>query len=258
MASAPTPAARPARRGRGWVVVIAIVALLAVGAWFAGEAIARTVVERTIRTQVISNLALPSDQVIDVDLPGPVLPQLIGGRLGEIGVRSDDVELGAFRGDVEVAAFDVPIRGGDVRNATALVRVDDEDLRHLMSSVAEFPVEALGIAAPDVTATVELSLFGAAVPIGVSLTPSADDGALVLTPASIQVAGADVTADELRRQFGILSNAVLRDWPVCIAQYLPAGMTLTDVAVDDDELVARFAIADAILRDRALLEKGTC
>jgi len=246
------------RRGWGWLVALLIIVLLGIGAWFAGETIARSVVEGTIRTQVVSQLGLPADQEIDVDLPGAVLPQLISGQLGELRISSEDVTLGLFRGDVTVEAFDVPIRGGDVRDATAVVRIDEEELRHLMSGVEGFPADALGIEAPDVTASTELSLFGAAVPIGLSLTPSADEGALVLTPASIQVAGADVTADELRRQFGILSNAVLRDWPVCIAQYLPAGMVLTDVAIDGAELVARFAIADGILSDPALLAKGTC
>ncbi|MET0296037.1 MAG: DUF2993 domain-containing protein [Microbacterium sp.] len=256
LVSSPEPRRR--RRAWPWLVAFGIVIVLAVVAWFAAEAIARDLVIKTVKTQITSNLAVPADQEIDVDVPGAILPQLIGGSLDEIRISSDDIAVGTFEGDIVVEATDVPIRGGEIGAGTAVVRLDEEQLRQLMTSVDSFPSESLGIAEPDVTASIELSVFGVAVPVGVSLTPSAAEGDLVLSPASIQVAGADVTADELRRQFGILSNAVLRDWPVCIAQNLPAGLALEDVEVDGDEVVARFSVAPTILSDPAMREKGTC
>ena len=50
-------------------------------------------------------------------------------------------------------------------------------------------------------------------------------------------AGAEITADSLRQQFGRLANVVLRDWTVCLAQYIPAGLTLTTVTVEDRKSV---------------------
>jgi hypothetical protein len=246
------------RRVWPWLVAFGIVVVLAIGAWFLGEMIARDIVEKTIRTQVTSNLAVPADQEIDVDVPGAIIPQLIAGRLDEVRVSADDVAIDAFAGDVAVELRDVPIRGGEVRDGTATVTLDQTQLRRLMAQVDGFPSEALGIDDSFVTASMELSLFGASIPIGFSLTPSAAEGELVLTPESLQVAGADVTVDELRRQFGILSNAVLRDWPVCIAQYLPAGLALDTVDVVGDDLVARFSIADTIITDPAMTAQGTC
>lgn len=246
------------RRAWPWLVAFGIVVVLAVVAWFAAEAIARDLVIKTVRTQISTNLALPADQQIDVEVPGAIIPQLLGGSLDEIRISSDDVAVGTFQGDIVVEATDVPIRGGVIGAGEAVVRMDEEQLRLLMSSVESFPSESLGIAEPDVTASVELSVFGVAVPVGISLTPTAAEGDLVLTPASLQVAGADVTADELRRQFGVLSNAVLRDWPVCISQYLPAGLVLQDVQVDGDEVVARLSVEPTILSDPAMREKGTC
>ncbi len=127
-----------------------------------------------------------------------------------------------------------------------------------MANVDGFPEETLGIAEPDVTMSTELSLFGVAFPIGVSLTPSASDGALVLTPAALQLAGADITAEQLRGQFGALSGAVLRDWPVCVAQFLPAGLVLSSVEVSGDELVAGFDVEPTILSDPAMQARGSC
>ena len=89
-------ASAPRRRSRRWPWLIAVLAVvvLAVGAWFAGEYIARGIVERTIRDQVASRLDIPADQHVDVDVRGQVIPQLIGGRLDDVTVSAPDVSLG--------------------------------------------------------------------------------------------------------------------------------------------------------------------
>lgn len=250
--------AAPRRRVWPWLLAFGIVIALAVVAWFAGEAIARQIVTGVVRDQVRSQLALPSDQPIDVEIPGALIPQLIGGTLGELTVASDDVEVGRFTGDVSVTAQDVAIRGDSMGGATATVTLDEEQLRGLVSTIEGFPADTLGIDAPAVTMRTELQLFGVGVPVGVALTPTAADGDIVLTPSSLEVAGADVGADALRAQFGAVADVVLRDWTVCVAQYLPAGVTLTDVAVDGEQLVAHFDVDGRIATDPALRANGTC
>lgn len=259
--------ARPAepepRRRRSpwpWIITAVIVIGLAVGAWFLAESIARGLVERTIRDQVVTQLALPADQEVSVDIDGAVLPQLIGGRFDEISLASDDVVFGSLTGDIAITAEGVGFRDGvEAESAAATVTLDEAQLRALMATVDGFPAESVGLAEPDVTMSMELSFFGVTFPIGVSLTPGASElGELVLTPSSLQVAGVDVTSDELKRQFGILSNTVLRDWTVCIAQYIPAGITLTSASVQGDVLVAELDIDGRIASDPALREKGTC
>src|SRR6188768_4196113 len=60
-ASAP-PEPRRRHSAWPWIISIVIVMGLAVAAWFAAEWVARGIVERTIREQIITNLALPADQ----------------------------------------------------------------------------------------------------------------------------------------------------------------------------------------------------
>src|SRR6478609_1850844 len=100
--------AAPKRRRRAWPWIVALIVVvgLAVAAWFAGEWIAREVVTKTIREQVITQLSLPADQQVDVTVEGAVLPQLIRGSLDDVTISSDDVELEAFSGDVTVHAQD--------------------------------------------------------------------------------------------------------------------------------------------------------
>ena len=252
---------QPKRRRRAWpwIVAVLIVAGLAVGAWFAGEAIARQVVTTTIREQVITQLSLPADQQVDVDVTGAVLPQLIGGALDDVTVASDDVTLGSVSADVSVHATGIPIRGdAPARSASATVRLDQDQLRGLLATIGELPLETVEISEPSVTADVALELFGARVPIAVELTPAAVDGDVVLTPSSLQLAGATITAEDLRDRFGGAADLVVKDYTVCVAQYLPAGVTLSGLSVDGAEIVADLAVDGAIVTDPALQANGTC
>jgi uncharacterized protein YpmS len=254
----PEPARRR-RRAWPWVVAFIIVAVLAVGAWFAAEAVARNIVENTVRTQIAERLSLPADHEIDVEVPGMVLPQLIGGSLNEITVSSQDVPVGTFEGDVTVTATDVPVRdASDIGSATATVTLDQAQLQSLLSSIDQFPAEGVTLADPDVAVQTQLQLFGVEFPVGVALTPSVADGDIVLTPASFDVAGAQIDAAQLAQRFGALADVVVRDWTVCIAEYIPAGVTLTDVHVDGDVLVADADVDGGIVSDTELQENGTC
>jgi LmeA-like phospholipid-binding len=255
-------AAEPPRRRRRawpWIVAFAIVIGLAIVAWFAGEAIAKDIVTKTIRDQVVTQLSLPADQEMQVDIASPIIPQLIAGTLSEVTITSEDVPMDSFVGDVTVSAQDIPIRGGgEMGSGTATVVLTEEQLRTLMATVDDFPVDSVGLEAPDVTMSTELSVFGLSIPVAAALTPSAVGGDIVLTPASLQLGGAEIGAEDLRDRFGRLAETVLRDWTVCIAQYIPAGLTLTAVAVDGEQVVADFDIDGAIISDPALQANGTC
>lgn len=251
--------AKKRRRVWPWIVALVVVAGLTVGAWFAGEWIARDIVTNTIREQVITQLSLPADQQIDVVVEGAVLPQLIRGSLDDVTVSSEDVALDAFVGDVTVHAQDIALRDASgAAEASATVVLDEEQLRTLLSTVQDFPTESLALAEPDVTMSTELSVFGLAVPVGVALTPSAVDGDIVLTPASLQVAGNQISAADLSDRFGGVADAVLRDWTICIAEYVPAGVELSAIEVSGDQVVADLDIDGAIVSDPALQETGAC
>lgn len=247
------------RRVWPWIVAFVIVAGLAVAAWFAADLIARQVITGVVREGVRTQLSLPADQQIDVELAGAVVPQLISGSFDEVTISSDDVEFGGVTGDVTVAARDVAVSTDfSMSGATATVALDEAQLRTLLSSVDGFPADTVALAEPNVTMSVELQFFGAGIPVGVGLTPSAAEGDIVLTPDALQVGGSTVSADALRQQFGALADAVLRDWNVCIADQLPAGLTLTDVDVTGGELVADFDVDARIATDPALRANGTC
>lgn len=59
-------------------------------------------------------------------------------------------------------------------------------------------------------------------------------------------------------QFGAIASTVVRDWDVCIAQYLPKALTLTGVGVETDAVTADFEISSDILTEPSARENGTC
>ncbi|QKJ19911.1 LmeA family phospholipid-binding protein [Microbacterium hominis] len=248
----------PRRRVWPWLVTFGVVVALGIVAWFAVESAARDIVEGAIADEVRDQLSLPASQEIEVGIDGAVIPQLVRGSFDEITLASEDVAVGSFVGDVVVTAQGVPIRGGALAGAQGEVRVDSAQLQRLLSGVEGFPAESADISGGEVTISTELSVLGVAVPVGVGLVPSAAEGALVLTPQSLQVAGADISAEGLRDQFGVVADLVLRDWTVCIAERMPAGLTLTSAAVDGGELVAQFAVDGNISVDATLREPGSC
>ena len=234
------------------------VALLAVAAWFAGEYVARGIVERTIREQVVEQLQLPADQQIDVDIAGPILPQLIVGSLADLTISSDDVPLDGIAADISVNAQDVNIHGGDWSGGYATVSLDETQLRALLAGIDGFPAESVSIDAPHVRAEFTLQLFAFDVPIGVALTPTAAGGDIELTPASLRLGDTEVTAQSLRDQFGSVADAALRTWDICIADRLPRAVELTGVEATRDRIVADFEISSAIVNDAEAQQKGSC
>lgn len=254
-----TDAVAPRRRSGRWIAVLIVLVVLVAGAVVAAEFIARSVVTNTVRSLVVKNVGIPDGQEVDVTVAGIVLPQLLSGRLDDVSVRSDDVTLGPLTGDVLVEMQGVPVSGGAAATGgSASVRLDEGQLRTLLAQIPDFPSGTVGLAAPEVTFQSELSLFGVGVPVGVAVTPGATQGDITLTPASFDLAGNTIDADTLRAQFGGVADAVLGTRSLCIADRLPAALTLTSATVQGQTLVAAFDLAGGVLNDPSLQANGSC
>ncbi|MDQ1113144.1 hypothetical protein QE418_002592 [Microbacterium testaceum] len=254
-----TDATAPRRRTGRWIAVLVVVVVLLAGAVVAAEFIARSVVTSTVRSLVVKNVGLPDDQNVDVSVSGLVLPQLLGGRLDEVAVSSNDVTLGPITGDVRVDLRGVPVSGDAAADGgVASVRLDQDHLKTLLAEVPDLPASTVTMAAPDVNLETSLSLFGIAIPVGVGVTPGAAEGDLTLTPSSFQVGGNAIDADTLRGQFGSVADSLLKTTSLCIADRLPRGLTLTSATVQGQDLVATFDVAGGILNDPALQSDGAC
>ena len=254
----------PKKRRRVWpwlvaaaavVIVIVIVVVVVVIV----ETVLRSTIEAGIADQVRTSLELPADQPVDVSVEGALTLQLLTGSLDDLRLSSDDVPLGPTTADVDVALQGVSTTAPyTVGAGVATVTLDQAQVAALTDSVAQIDIVELTLEDPAIVVGTELSLFGFGIPISLSLVPSAEAGELVLRPDSLQVSGLAVTADGVRDQFGSLADPILQDWQICVAQYLPAGATLTAASVTGAELVATFDIDGRTLNETALQQNGTC
>lgn len=251
----------PKKRRRVWPWIVGVAAALIVIAVVVVivETVVRSTIEAGIADQVRTSLDLPTDQPVDVSIAGPLTLQLLTGSLDDLRLSSDDVPLGPTTADVDVALQGVSTTAPyTVGAGVATVTLDQAQVAALTDSVAQIDIVELTLEDPAIVVGTELSLFGFGIPISLSLVPSAEAGELVLRPDSLQVSGLAVTADGVRDQFGSLADPILQDWQICVAQYLPAGATLTAASVTGAELVATFDIDGRTLNETALQQNGTC
>lgn len=255
--SAPDAAdAAPRTRPRWpWVLLIVVVVLAALVV--AAEFIARAVLPGVVRSIVVERLDLPSDQQLDVQTEGLLLPQLIGGTLDTLRLSTDSVTLEGITGAADVTATGVPLRGGDIGGATGTIRIDQEQFTALLAGT-DLPVESVEFAAPNATVSGSISVLGAAVPLSLTLTPGTVDGDLELTPVGASIGGLDIDLDRVASTLGSLGEGLTQPQRVCIADQLPAGLTLTGLEITDGAAVIDVDVNGAIVTDTTLQDKGVC
>ncbi|CAH0160271.1 hypothetical protein SRABI98_01005 [Microbacterium sp. Bi98] len=249
-----TPPKR-ARKRWAWVllIVVVVLAVLAVAA----ELIARAVLPGIVRGMVIEQLDLPADQKLAVEADGILIPQLIGGTLDTLHLSTDSVTLEGITGAVDVTAMGVPLRGGDLASASGTIRIDESQFTSLLSNT-ELPIDTVTLESPNATVAGSVSVLGLAIPVSLTVTPGVAEGDLELTPVGLTVGGLEVDADQVGSSLGALGEQLTQTQRICIADQLPAGITLTGLQVDGSEAVIDVDVDGAIATDQTLLEKGTC
>jgi hypothetical protein len=245
------------RRRRRWPWVLLIVVVVLAGLVVAAEFIARAVLPGVVRSLVIEQLELPADQQLDVDAEGVLLPQLIGGRLDELHLSSDAITLEGITGAVDVTATGIPLRGGDLAGAAGTIRIDQDQFTALLDGT-DLPVDTVKFEAPNATVGGSFSVFGAAVPLSLTLTPGAVDGDLELTPVAASIGGLDIDLDQVGSSLGSLGDNLTQPQRVCIADRLPAGLTLTGLRIEGSAAVIDVDVDGAIVTDETLQATGTC
>ena len=249
-------AAVPAKRRR-WPWVLLVLAVLLALLVVAAEFIARSVLPGIVRGMVIEQLDLPADQQLDVEAGGILLPQLIAGRLDELHLSSDRVTLEGITGAADVTATGIPLRGGDLASANGTVRIDQAELTTLLAR-SELPIESLALEAPNAIASGSISLFGTSIDVSLTLTPGAKDGDVTMTPVSATLGGVVLDAQQLNDRFGSLAAPFTQTQQLCIADQLPAGLTLAGLKIEGTEAVIDVDVNGAIATDPALLDPGVC
>ncbi|HTN56095.1 MAG TPA: DUF2993 domain-containing protein [Microbacterium sp.] len=255
--TAATPGADARQRRARWPRVVVIVVVVLAVLLVAAELTARAVLPGVVRSIVVEQLDLPSDQELDVQASGVLIPQLLTGTLDELRLSSDDVTIGGITGAAHVTATGVPLRGGALGSAKGTVSVDQTQFAVLLED-SQLPDAEISLAAPNATLQGEITLLGRAIPVGLTVTPGAEGGDLLLTPVSVTLGGNELDLQALGGLFGDVGESLAGPQRLCIADQLPAGITLTGLRVQGTRAVADITADGRIAVDPALLENGTC
>ncbi|MGO1266878.1 MAG: DUF2993 domain-containing protein [Microbacterium gubbeenense] len=248
---------QPKRRRARWPWVVLIVVLVLAVLVVAAELLARAILPGIVRGAVIEQLELPQSQQLEVDASGILLPQLIGGRLDELHLSTDSVTFGGVTGAADVTATGIPLGGGDLTDARGTVRIDQQQFATLVTA-SELPIDDVAFDEPNITASGGFDVFGMSVPVTLTVLPGADAGELLLTPVELQVAGITLNAAELAERFGDLATQLTEPQRICIADQLPAGLTVSDVVIDGSDAVVDVDVDGAIVTDESLQTNGVC
>lgn len=238
-----------------WILLVALVVLAVLVV--VAELLARSILPGVVRGIVIGQLELPADQQLEVETDGILLPQLIGGQLDELRLSSESVTIGGITGAAEVTVTGAPLRGGDLDDVQGTVRIDQNQFTALVAA-SDLPIDKVAFAEPDVTASGSISVLGATIPVALTVTPGTDAGDLVLTPVELQVAGLALDAAQIADRFGDAGARLTQPQRVCIADQLPAGVTVTGLSIDGSSAVIDVDVDGAIVTDDALQDNGTC
>ncbi len=253
--------APPTTKRRGWLIaliVVGVLVVLAVVGLVIAESLAKDYAREYVRARLVEVLQLPADADVQVELGGgSIILQALSGRVDSVDADVPQVSFGALTGSVRLRAEGVPL---DAAEPVDVLRVE------FATGAETFAALSGGDPAPTyvfedgrVALSSEFDLFGATIPIGVSLEPSAADGSLVLTPTSLTIGTQTFEAGSEDGSFlGQIASALLQPRILCIAGSVPQALVLTDAGIADAELVLAFQGDGAALGGAGLSTPGTC
>ena len=254
----------PERRRRRRIIIAVGVVLALLGALVAaavvGESIARQQGTLLVASEVREVFGLEPDHPVEVEFTGfSVLAQAASGELDGVTVVVPELPIGELRGDLELIASGVPL---DLEQPTerlqAVYRIAEGDLAGLSGFLASTIVGEIELDNREIRFGTGFELFGVEFSLLVGVQPTVIDGRLAFTPRSVEFNGQSIDVAALQQQFGAIVDPLLQPRDFCVAEFLPAALTLTAVQVGDDQLVVVFTAEETALGGPGFSQLGSC
>lgn len=226
-----------------------------------GEWGLRLAIPGIVQTAVREQLDLPRSTPVDVSLGGSALLAALGGGVGNVGVEVPDAPVAdGVRASLKFHADRVPfaVTSGELSDATASIFVDAADLGPVISLLTGGVADSGKTNGGALTVGRSIDAFGFSVPIEATLKLSIVDGNVRVEPAGLSAVGFDLDASQLANATGGLLDPLLSPRLVCVADRLPAGITLRDVRVTTGGVRLDVALSDDFLSNDAARQLGTC
>ncbi|MGV8895638.1 MAG: LmeA family phospholipid-binding protein [Rhodoglobus sp.] len=259
------PQEKPARRRRrwmGWLIAGVIVVILLLVAFFVGDALARQYATGLVREKIVAALELDPQSEVDVNLgDGSILLQAATGSIDEISVHIPEFTLGDVVGEAEITATGVPIDTSKPLETMGIeVTVDEANVKKLSGYLSGVDLTSIDLRDGLIRIGSSLDVFFASIPVSIDLSPSATDGGISFEPVTVLLGDQQLSVADLRAIPGIsgIVGNLLGSQTVCVASYLPVGLTVDDVNIVGTDLIVSINGDGVVLDGPDLSARGTC
>lgn len=257
---------RPKRRSswgkRLGIVLGVLVVLLVVGGLIA-EFVLRQSVPEVMESAARKQLELSADHEVVATVGGvSVLAQTLTGGYRDVTLTVPDAPLGDLRGALSLSADRVPLdpTSAPLDGAEGSVTLTPEQLQPLLSSATIGLAGELSLEGGELQLKSSIPLFGAQVPLELSLTLDVSDaGNVVVTPTRASAGGLEITAEQLTEGPGQILAPLMEPREICVLDRLPVGLRLSDIEITSSgKAVASFTAEPTLVTDPAMRAKGSC
>ena len=251
--------AEPRRAMPRWakpvLISVGIVVVLVI-AFFVADAALRSYAQGRIAEEIKSELPdgfTAND--LTVDIGGfSVIGQYLAGSFDTVTLDADSVRMNGVPAAASIVAHGVPT---DFSKPVASIKgamILDQDAANRL-------VKIPGATSKVTFGNGTVGYSGGATVFGLPLTykavvaPKADGGTILLAPKSVKITGGPADLD----LSGIVSQ-VLGDkpFPLCVAQYLPQGVKVTDISIEKGSANATVSAKNIVLDQKTFANRGSC
>lgn len=248
-----------ARKRRGVAALVISLALVAglVVAFFIVDAGLRSYAEERVQTEISSNLPEGATGDVDVSIGGvSVIAQYLSGSFDRVELDAPDFAIGGVPAAVHIVAGGVPVdRTKPVRDVTGTVDLSEESVNALLAAGGTTGDAELALGKGEVSYSGTFPVFGFDIGYEATATPSTSADSLLFTPTA-----AELTSDVGTVDLSGIIPLILGQEPlsICVAQYLPDGVTLTGVDVTPDRARVKLESSTLMLTRQSLTTLGSC
>jgi hypothetical protein len=255
------------RRGRG-LIIVGVVVVALVGVFFVADTLLRGYAQDRAEAEVADRLPENVTGDIAVSIGGiSVIAQYLTGSFEQVDLTAPELSIDGAIAAVHIRATGVPTDTEQpIGHVAGTIDLDEAALNTLMSASGQGqgsssggPIEAgateLKLGNAEVTYAGSISVFGFQVGYEATAAPSTTAESLVLTPTGARVSGGGGSLDA-----SSLLDLLLGKEPVsiCVAQYLPQGVTLTGADVTAERARITLESSTLTLTEQSLTTMGTC
>lgn len=255
---APAPAAVPPCRRPGWLKpllwtvgsIVVVLVLLVVA-----DAVTRAVAEQRVAAEIEKNLPSSVQADVQVHIGGfSVLGQFLGGSFESVELDAPHATVNGAPLSASIHATGVPADfSKPVQSATGTLSISQDSLNKLVTIPGAKGDITLGDGVIGYDGTIDL--LGLPVDYTVSATAKAAGDTVLLTPGKATVSAGSGNVNITRLIQALTANG---PFPVCAAQYLPEGVTVTDITVTPRHATVTLSASDFVMNEEFLHSKGSC